>query len=91
MVTVHAPVQHPSLLQSVDSTGCDFTEAQTSTAASIADCVLNEHASAALPEAQDKIIADRERALQERRRNNNATPKTHTAQEKESSLHTASA
>lgn len=89
MVAVYAPVQHP--LPSVDPTGCDFTEVQASTAVSIVDCALDEHASAALHEAQDEIVADHKRALQERRRNNNAMPKIHTAQEKESSPHTASA
>lgn len=74
----------------MDSIGCDFAEDQASTVVSIVDCALNERASAALHESQGEIVADRKRALQEWRRNNNATQKIHTAQQKESSPRTAS-
>lgn len=66
-------------LQSVDFTGVDFTEAQVSTRVSVADCVLDEHAPAALHDAQGETVADRERARQERMKNNNAAQDTPTA------------
>ncbi|WP_156229535.1 MobF family relaxase [Corynebacterium comes] len=66
-------------LQSVDFTGVDFTDAQVSTRISVADCVLDEHAPEALHEAQGETVADRERARQNRMRDDLAAQDTPTA------------
>ena len=65
--------------QYVDLTGADFTDAQVSTRLSVADCVLDEHAPEALHEAQGETVADRERARQDRMRNDHAAQATYAA------------
>ncbi|AJK70173.1 MobF family relaxase [Corynebacterium marinum] len=65
--------------QYVDLTGADFTDAHASTHLSVADCVLDENAPEALHEAQGETVADRERARQNRMRNDHAAQETYAA------------
>lgn len=57
----------------------DLTGAQVSNRISVADCVLDEHTPAAPHEAQGKEVADRERARQDRMRNDHAAQETYAA------------